>query len=197
MLSPEPYYGVANGPYANEYVINRNDPAGEIFFNNWLTTGQFNIDYFHDYAHWTKDQRLKLNVVNGTFPTQFYSFKLTIPNFGIICNLSGVSQGYFYSLGVYQNLQGNIAGAGGVPSEYSTPQINTNWDLTWTVEYDPSNNLRGSFRAQIQITDFHTGDLIYQNSVDIGGLNSGFPSFVENTITVDYWRCLGIEVIMT
>jgi hypothetical protein len=188
--SNEPLYAITGGTYSGEYFINRNDPVGETFYSNWNALGgRFSLDDFHSYIHWPTDQRLAIDVNNGS--GFIYGFAIKIGSTPII-DLSAFSPGP-YSTGL--DYYGNLPGTAGA---YSPGTINTGWGLIIGVAYDPSNPPRGSITFDVDVRDYHTNDTILATtSVRVGGSSSGFP-FSDNIIVdIDYWRCANISVFIT
>jgi hypothetical protein len=179
----EPTYRVSTGTYGGSYFINRNNRQGEIFYNNYASTGQFDIDLLHSYIHWTTDQRLSIDVQNVT--GKFYFFGVKIGANSLI-DSTPFSPGPFGSgLDLYANLSGSVGA-------YTPGAINTGWTFTIAVEYD-SANPPGDFIVDVGVFDFHTGDHISINSIPLS-IGGRFPPSYQYDVYIDYWRCANIIV---
>ena len=189
--SNEPSYRVFNSIYAGTYVINRNNTVGENFYNNWSSSGTFSLFNFYNYKHWADDQRLALDIRNNS--TQFAAgFRILISGFGLIFAdvlNPNTPNPYPSSLVYYASLPGNSTGS------YHPSSINTNFSFKIFALWDVSNPPPGSLNFNIDITDFHTGDTIYSTAGAPLTVTDTSPSIFIN-LSVDYWRCLNILVII-
>ena len=189
--SNEPSYRVFNSIYAGTYVINRNNTVGETFYNNWSSSGTFSLFDFYNYKHWADDQRLALDIRNNS-PMFVAGFRILISGFGLIFDdvlNPNTPNPYPSSLVYYASLPGNSTGS------YHPSSINTNFSFKIFALWANPPFPPGSLNFNIDITDFHTGDTIYSTAGAPLTVTDTSPSTFIN-LSVDYWRCLNILVII-
>jgi hypothetical protein len=192
IVKNEPCYKLNHGSTAGTYSINRNDLFGEIFYNNWDTTGQFSLVDFYNYQHWTNDQRLSIDLrPGGSNPA--YGFSIKIAGHGQVMDLTPQSPNPWNStLDYYGVFPGSVG-------NFSPGSVNTGWTLDIQLIYDLNSNNQPPFTQQwnIDYYDYHTGDLISNNNYLLGDPAQGPPGVlhIKNfSIYIDYWRCARLEV---
>lgn len=178
-------FKVLGGTYSNTYVINRNDSKGEQI---WAATygsgtGLMSMDNFHNYQHWTADQRLAFAITNNHTDDHTVSLKISGGTNILSYYAAGAS-------GLYDPWSGAIdyyvyaPGSGGA---YDPGAVNTGW----TIQIDVNNTTQTmpSF-LNVNITDFHTRDFIYGNMIPLDPGNSWNLSDTWNQRYFSVFYCI-------
>lgn len=180
---------VVYGTYAGTYSINRNDPQGEIFYNNWFNTGSYSLFDFGGYIHWPTDQRLAMDLNNVTGVN--YDFQIKTGAGTVVIDLSGYSPTNYSTVNPLDNY-GSLPNSSGA---YSPSTINTGWTLNFSIGYPAINNPGGIMNWDILVVDYHTNDDLGSPGIlTVGGPISGRPQVQNFSINVDYWRCPLIRI---
>jgi len=159
-------FKINSGLYTGTYTINRNDIPGEDVWKNAISNpNQMSLDLFHDYQHWTSDQRFGF-IVSHQHPDDHF----------ITINITGGADVVKYaslgSSGLYDPFSGNIdfySAGPGSSGAFDAGGVNTGWSIQFSI-----TNVSATMPSNVNIAviDFHTHTNIYNNNTPLFPGNS-------------------------